>query len=681
MTGKEGVLKGAGFEEIKRRAEALRRIITEANTHYYLNDSPTISDAEYDALFRELESLEAAHPELITQDSPTQRVGAPNKNVTFSPVTHREPMLSLANAMDLEELREFDERTKKALGTAEEIEYLAEYKFDGLAVELVYEDGVLVLGSTRGDGYTGENVTNNLRTIASIPHRLKNLPSGLKKLEVRGEVIIRVADFETLNIKRVANNEPPFANPRNAAAGSLRQLDSAITATRPLGFYAYGLLAERPLVDTEFGLMEMLKNLGLPVQDDLLTSFGIERVRQYFSTLEAKRDSLPFEIDGIVIKVNSLASQEKLGMRSRTPRFAVALKFPPREAFTKLLDITVQVGRTGILTPVAELEPVNLSGVIVKRATLHNQDEIDRKDIRIGDTVVVRRQGDVIPAVVSVITEKRTGQERKFSLPAKCPVCGSPAVKESEQDVALRCSNAHCPAKLIERLKHFVSRLAFDIDSLGEKLLEQLIDKGLIQGPADIFKLRKEQLVELERMGEKSADNLILAINASKKIELNRFIYALGIRHVGERTAKLLATAAGSVERLQTMTREELEQIDEIGPKVSEAIVEFFSDSSEQETVSELLSHGVRPHSPERVQAIGDKFAGETVVLTGTLSSMSREEAKALVESEGGKVTDSVSKLTTLLVAGEKAGSKLKKATSLGVAVIDEDEFRKRLGV
>jgi DNA ligase (NAD+) len=667
----------------KIRIEELYALIEKANTDYYENDSPTISDAEYDRLFRELVELEATYPEFSKIESPTKRVGG-KATKTFSEVRHREPMLSLANAMDEAELRAFDERVKKALSLVDtEVEYSCEYKFDGIAIELVYERGVLVVGSTRGDGEVGESITDNVKTLSSVPKTIKLEDAFPSSFEVRGEVVMPKKGFLLLNEARVLAEEASFANPRNAAAGSLRQLDAGITASRPLQFFAYGLASEQKLpIETHADVLSALRKLGFTVQKDVLISDGLEQILAFYKELETRRDELDFEIDGLVIKVNNQEFQKKLGFRARTPRWAVALKFVPREEFTVIKDITVQVGRTGALTPVAELEPVAVGGVVVKRATLHNQDEIDRKDIRIGDTVVIRRQGDVIPAVVSVIFEKRKGDEVKFVLPDSCPVCGSKAIKENEADAALRCSNALCPAKRVERLKHFVSKMAFDIDSLGEKLLEQLTEKGFVNDASDLFSLRYEDLLSLERKAEKSAKKVVDAIEAKKTISLSRFIYALGIRHVGEQTAKVLAEASGSLSRLLAMTKEELEGLSDIGPKVSESIVQFFSDVDERAVIERLLARGVVVQELLRVEAReGGAFSGEVVCLTGTLHLMTRDEAKALIEQEGGKVVNTVTSSTTLLVAGEKAGSKLKKAEQLGVNIIDEEVFRTRLSL
>lgn len=696
------------------RVAELRTIIERANTEYYVDDSPSLSDAEYDRLFRELEELERAHPELRTETSPTMRVGArqsgrvagaktfrsdepgPHLERPFTPIRHREPMLSLANALDETELSEFIARTEKALGAnggGAPIRYVAEYKLDGLAVELVYRDGILLSAATRGDGEVGENVTPNARTVRSIPQKLTPLPGSKSPLpallEVRGEIILEHQAFERLNREREEKALPTFANPRNAAAGSLRQLDPAVTASRPLTFFAYGLGLSDPnereprLYDTHVKELELLRSFGFTVQERVVVATDVEDILTEYRTLEQGRDELPFEIDGLVIKVDDTSLHKTLGTRSRTPRWAVALKFAPREEHTTLLDITVQVGRTGVLTPVAELHPVKVGGVVVKRATLHNQDEIDRKDIRIGDTVIIRRQGDVIPAVVGVVHAKRTGNERPFTLPTHCPECGSEARKESETDAQLRCTNPRCPAKLVNRLKHFVGRGAFDIESLGEKLIERLVESGRLASPADIFTLTVAELAEMDRLGERSATNLVQAIDARRQMSLPRFLFALGIRHVGERTAKSLSRAARTVERLREMEQEELEAIADVGPKVAGEIVKFFRDPETLQLLDALRLNGVEvaaDESAEQAVAAAERglFAGQIVVLTGSLSSMTREEAQELVERLGGTVSGSVSKKTTLVVAGEKAGSKLKKAEELGIEVIDEEEFRRR---
>lgn len=661
----------------KRLAELYEQI-EDANYRYYVEDRPTISDADYDTLFRELEGLEKSFPELARADSPTVRVGSKKRGEKFADTPHREPMLSLANAMDESEFREFDARVRKLL--AEDglsPEFHVEFKFDGAGIELVYENGELAVGSTRGDGFVGEDITENLRTISSIPERLPKNKAWPKRLEIRGEVLMKKKNFQELNRERLAAGEAAFANPRNAASGSLRQLDAEITAKRPLELFCYSALTpEKPLWGTQAEMMTFLQELGFPIQADRQIVNSADEVLRYYKHYENDREEVLYEIDGIVIKVNSLSQQDVLGTRSRTPRWAVALKFPPQEAFTKLLDIAVQVGRTGVLTPVAELEPVRVGGVVVKRATLHNQDEIDRKDIRIGDTVIVRRQGDVIPAVVAVVPEKRTGAEKKFLLPSTCPICGSKAEKENEEDAALRCTNQRCPAKLVERLKHFVSRSAFDIESLGEKLVTKLVEQNRLRSAADIFTLRVEELAEMERMAEKSAQNVVAAIENSKHIPLARFIYALGIRHVGERTAQVLAEVARDYQTLAAMSEEEFNEVPDVGPVVAHSLASFFSDPVEQQVVDRLFENGV---VIEQFKKIDGPFSGETVVLTGTLEGLTRDDAKRRVEAAGGTVGSSVTKATTLVVAGSDAGSKLEKAKKLGVSVIDEIEFLRRL--
>lgn len=671
------------------RAAELREVLERANRAYYLSDTPVMSDAEYDRLFRELAELEQMSPALRRSDSPTQRVGPsldaqtkPADAQPLSPATHRVPMQSLANALTEDEFREFVARVRRGLSVEENetIAYTAEYKFDGLAVELVYEHGILTTASTRGDGTVGENVTANIRTFPSIPRQLRGITSPL--LEVRGEVYMTEAALERLNAAREREGDAPFANPRNAAVGSLRQLDSTVTASRELAFVAYSLLTpDLPWWKTHSDELQQLAAMGLPTQDDTLTTSSTEELLAYFRSIGERRDSLPFDIDGVVIKVDSLELQDRLGSRSRTPRWAVALKFPPREEYTKLLDISVQVGRTGVLTPVAELQPVQVGGVTVRRATLHNQDEIDRKDIRIGDTVIVRRQGDVIPAVVSVVEAQRDGSERRFTMPSDCPACGEPVVRERGEDVAVRCVNPRCPAKLLNRLRHFVSRGAFDIDQLGEKVLDQLVVAGRVQTPADLFTLRADELSKFDRLGERSASQLEAAILSRMAISLPRFLYALGIRHVGEKLARVLARHFLSLSAIRNAEVSALEAVPDVGPAVARSVAEFFQDDEEIRWIDQALAHGVtvseeQPAAPQ----LGGAFAGERVVLTGSLSSMSREDAAQLIEAAGGEVLSSVSKKTTLVVAGDKAGSKLEKAVALGIPILSEEDFRRRLG-
>lgn len=671
-------------KEQEQRHSELCDIIEEANIAYYQHDAPKLSDAAYDKLFRELEQLEEQNPELRTDTSPSQRVGANVSQVAtpFSEVRHRVPMLSLSNALTEDEFLAFDERIRKLQPEAV-FEYLVEYKFDGLAVEIVYENGKFLRAATRGDGEIGEDVSRNVASIRSVPKKLKASEDLPERIEVRGEVVLSLESFEQLNASRLAEGEAAFANPRNAAAGSLRQLDSSVTAKRPLDFFAYSLSSPTPMSHKrQSEILHKLEALGFMTQEKFLLAKKPEEVLEYFRELELKRDSLSFEIDGLVVKVDSLEQQQQLGARSRSPRWATALKFAPREEFTRLLDIEVQVGRTGALTPVAHLEPVSVGGVVVRRATLHNQEEIDRKDIRIGDTVVVRRQGDVIPAVVSVVESKRNGSERKFVLPSECPVCGAEVHKESEADVALRCANPKCSAKLVQRLRHFVARRAFDIDSMGEKLIEQLVEAKLLASIADIFKLGVEDLEPLERMGKKSAENVVSAITKSQSVPFDRFIYALGIRHVGEQTARLLAESVGSLEGLYAASASELEAIPDIGPKVAESILSFLADDEERAGIDAMLERGVRIEEPRDLtegMTVSAAFENETVVVTGTLESMTREEAHAAVTAAGGKTTGSVTKSTTVLIAGEKAGSKRKKAEALGIPILSEKEFLERL--
>lgn len=654
---------GLANNDPKSRASELRRALTRANVDYYLYDAPTLSDAEYDRLFRELEELESSYPELKTPDSPTNRVGV-ELGKTFSPLAHREPMLSLANALNEEEFLEFVTRVSES-GTPE---LFVEYKFDGLAIELVYVDGLLVEGATRGDGEVGENITKNLYQIADIP---RVIDSSISRLEVRGEVIFRLEDFERLNASRVAVGEAPFANPRNAASGSVRQLDPEVTKGRALSFFAYQALSPEALPFNSQDKMHLyLRALGFKTQESAWVSQSARSVIEYYEEQKKLRSQLPFEIDGLVLKVNSLRVQAQLGARSRTPRWAVAFKFPPVEEFTRVNSITVQVGRTGVLTPVAELEPVNIGGVVVRRATLHNQEEIARKDIRIGDTVVVRRQGDVIPAVVAVVADKRSDATSVFEFPRNCPSCGESVVQDG---VFVRCSNPACPAQRLERLIHFVSGM--EIDYLGEKTLELLLERGLIEDPADLYQLSSKALLELPRMGEKSVENLLRAVEESKQAPLNRLIFALGIPQVGVQTAKDLAKRFGSIEQLIAATKEELITVPEVGETVSQAILGFFSRQEARELVGKLQQRGVRP----KVEEIGEGsiLAGHTVVVTGGLENYSREQIVARIERLGGRVSSSVSKKTSFVLVGSEPGSKLDRAKELGVRIVDEMEFQR----
>ena len=653
----------------------LRTEIELHNARYYQLDDPLISDAEYDALFRELQNLEAQHPELQTADSPTLRVGSkPLKQ--FAEVTHRTPMLSLNNAFCEEEVSAFDERVREGLGV-EQVEYAVEPKFDGLAITLSYVNGIFVQGATRGDGSVGEDVTENLRTIRSLP---LHLPQAFPLVEIRGEVLMMKKDFLALNKAQEHKGEKLFANPRNAAAGSLRQLDSRITASRRLSFFAYGVGAvdgvELPFTHAE--QMGWLKTMAVPVAEQCAVVRGVQGLLDFYHTIGEQRSKLPFDIDGVVYKVNTIALQQQLGFVSRAPRFAIAHKFPAEEALTTVLDIEVQVGRTGALTPVARLAPVFVGGVTVTNATLHNQDEIDRKDVRIGDTVVVRRAGDVIPEVARVVLEKRPHPAPpRFDLHLQhpvCPVCGSKVARQ-EDESTWRCTGGlYCPAQRKQALWHFASRRAMDIEGLGDKLVEQLVDQQLLRTPADIYQLRFDDLLALERMGEKSANNLLAAIEQSKKTTLARFIYALGIRNVGETTAKDMARNFGSLDNLMAADEARLMQVRDVGPVVAQSAVAFFVEPHNREVVAQLRERGMHwpEHAGEALQVL--PLSGQTFVLTGTLN-MNREDAKASLEKLGARVSGSVSKKTNYVVAGAEAGSKLDKAHELGVAVLDEQQF------
>jgi DNA ligase (NAD+) len=660
--------------EAQQRAAELREQLAYHNYRYYVLDDPAIPDAEYDRLFRELQALEAQYPELVTPDSPTQRVGAePLKG--FAEVRHAIPMLSLGNVFSEEELLDFDRRVREGLGV-EEVEYSAEPKLDGLAISIRYEEGMLVRAATRGDGATGEDVTQNVRTIESVPLRLygKGWPSVL---EVRGEVYMPKAGFEALNERQREKGEKSFANPRNAAAGSLRQLDPRITATRPLTMYCYGVgvVEGGSLPGTHSAIMEKLKGWGLRVSPELRVVKGAQGCLDYFHAIGERRDSLPYDIDGVVYKVDSIARQRELGFVSRAPRWATAHKFPAQEEMTRLNDVEWQVGRTGALTPVARLEPVQVAGVVVSNATLHNPDEIARKDVRIGDTVIVRRAGDVIPEVVGVVLAKRPPHARAIQTPSHCPVCGS-EVEREEGEAVPRCSGGlFCSAQRKNAIWHFASRRAMDIDGLGDKLVEQLVDEGLIHDVADLYALTQEQIAGLERMGEKSAANLVEALEKSKESTLERFLYALGIREVGESTARTLSRHFGSLEKIREASEEALLQVEDVGPVVAHHIHTFFRQEHNLEVIDKLIRAGV--HWPDvAVKATGAQpLAGQTFVLTGALESMTRDEAKERLQALGAKVSGSVSKKTRVVVAGAEAGSKLARAESLGVEVWDEERL------
>ena len=667
--------------DIAARAAKLRREIDRANYNYYVKDTPTLPDAEYDRLFRELQALEEQDPALATPDSPTRRIGAMPAEA-FAQVTHPTPMLSLNNAFTETEVEAFDRRVREGLRVAGPIEYAAEPKFDGLAVSLTYDKGVFALGATRGDGFTGENVSANLRTLRSIPLRLegRNLPDFL---EVRGEVLMLKRDFQNLNREQQKKGEKEFANPRNAAAGSLRQLDSRITAVRRLAFFAYGLGrvgGGNIPTDRHSHQLDYLESLHFPVARERSVVKGVEGLVDYYRGIGSRRDTLPFEIDGVVYKVDELEFQTRLGFVSRAPRFAVAHKYPAQEEVTQVLGIDVQVGRTGALTPVARLAPVLVGGVTVTNATLHNEDEVRRKDVRIGDYVIVRRAGDVIPEVVGVVKERRPAGVRPFRMPSKCPVCGSNVERPEDEAVARCTAGLYCPAQCKQALLHFAGRRAMDIEGLGEKLVDQLVDQGLVKTPADLYRIDADNLANLERMAEKSAANVLDAIEKSKNTTLARFIYALGIRNVGEATARDLARHFGKLEPLIQAGEVELQQVPDVGPVVARSIARFFGERHNREVVAQMRSLGVTwPESPVTRPPL-QPLAGKTFVLTGTLSHFSRDHVKERIEAKGGKVSGSVSKKTDYVVAGAEPGSKHDKALELGIAVLDEQGLLELLG-
>ncbi|SFU50887.1 DNA ligase (NAD+) [Nitrosomonas eutropha] len=664
---------------IEERLKALRSTIALHDFHYYVQDAPIIPDADYDVLFRTLQQLEQQYPHLITPDSPTQRVGAPPLKV-FTRLTHQTPMLSLTNAFTEDEAIAFDKRIREALNV-DQVNYAVEPKFDGLAVSLVYTNGILTNGATRGDGYTGEDITLNLRTIPSIPLRLQTA-SAINQFEVRGEVVMLKADFEHLNEQQRNKGEKLFVNPRNAAAGSLRQLDSNITAARKLTFFAYDAVLShknQPLFSKHSAILDYLKSQQFLVAQQSGMTTGVAGLLAYYHEMSTLRLSLPYEIDGVVYKVDNLTQQETLGYVSRAPRFAVAHKFPAQEASTKLLAIEIQVGRTGALTPVARLAPVFVGGVTVTNATLHNEDEVQRKQIMIGDTVIVRRAGDVIPEVVAVILEQRPAHAQPFIMPDHCPACGSKAARLPGEAVTRCTGGLYCPAQRKQAIWHFASRRALDIDGLGEKLIDQLIDCELVHTPADLYKLNIDTLAGLERMAEKSARNLVTAIEHSKRTTLPRFIYALGIRHIGEATAKALANQTSDLDRLMTLNIEQLQQIPDVGPVVAQSIADFFSEAHNREVIRQLLSSGlqweVANHDAQQLAQTNSAVSGKTFVLTGTLPTMTRDQAKIKIEQQGGKVTSSVSSATSYVVAGSDPGSKYTKAIELSIPVLDEDQL------
>jgi DNA ligase (NAD+) len=660
----------------KKRALKLRREIEEHNYRYHVLDQPLVDDFQFDQLMRELEELEELYPEIKTADSPTRRVGGEALQ-SFRQLEHRVPMLGLDNAFNREEIISFDGRVRKLSGL-ELVDYFCELKFDGLAVSLLYEEGKFVSGSTRGDGFTGEDITENLRTIRQVP---LILPEPLN-LELRGEVYINREDFGQLNRSREELGLLLFANPRNAAAGSLRQLDPRLTAARPLKIFIYGLGEHNLTLKTQAELLDYLSELRLPVNRNRKICSGPEDVWNYCLKWQEEKSGLPYDIDGIVVKVNDLALQRELGNTARSPRWAIAYKYPPEEKMTKVLDIQVNVGRTGAITPVALLEPVLISGSTVQRASLHNEDLVIEKGIMIGDTVIVRKAGEIIPEVVSVIMEKRTGAEKEFTMPENCPSCGAETVRLSGE-AALRCLNPSCPAQLVEKLVHFASRRAMDIDHLGPAVAELLYHNRLVRDIGDLYSLETDKLKDLPRMAEKSAENLVAAIEKSKGNPLRRLLFGLGIRFVGEKAARLLAEHFGSLEKLSQAEAEELTGIEEIGPKIAEAVVSYFQTAETWPVLEKLKQAGVNFSEPQvkKDQAADQILVGKTFVFSGALESYSRENAALLVESRGGKVSSAVSKKTDYLVAGDDPGSKLTKALSLDVAVIDEDQFKTMLKI
>ena len=665
---------------LRKELEELREKIRRHEYLYYVEDAPEISDAAFDRLMNRLQEIEAAHPELATLDSPTVRVGGTPRE-GFTTVRHARPMLSLDNAFSYDALSNWDRRVREGTGR-EDIEYIAEHKFDGLSISLQYEDGILVRGVTRGDGTTGEDVTPNVKTVRSIPLRMDD--AVIKKLklsksfEVRGEILMTRKAFEALNRQQEETGGKIFVNARNSAAGSLRVLDPSITAQRKLDFFAYYLYVDgKAPFARHSDSLEALKKLHFRASDDWKLCDGIDAVIKYCEAWDAKREKLAYEIDGVVIKVNSTALQNELGFTSKAPRWAIAFKYPARQETTVVNDIIVQVGRTGTLTPVAVLEPVQVGGVTVSRSTLHNMDEIERLGLQIGDTVLLERAGEVIPHVLNVVKEGKN--RRPFRMPTKCPECGS-AIHKAEGEVAYRCVNAACPAKRKESLLHFAGRHAMDIDGLGEKIVDQLVDKGLVKDVADLYSLKLDQVADLERMAEKSAQNLLDEIAASKKQPLSRLIYALGMRFVGERTGQLLAENFGSLEELEEAKPEDLEKVTEVGPKVSESIVEFFSEPANRKLIKKLHAAGVRPTAEKR-EIKSQKLAGKSFVFTGALERRSREEAGELVQQHGGKLSGSVSKKTDYVVVGADPGSKYDKAKELGVTILGESEFEKLIGL
>lgn len=661
------------MEQEKARLLALRQKIDELSYQYCTLDKPTMSDYEYDMLYRELENIEKAHPEWVTPDSPTQRVGSKISG-GFEKYTHDRPMLSLGDVFNDDELREFDRRVRSDLG-GEALEYVVELKIDGLAVNLIYENGQFVRGVTRGDGVVGEDITNNVRTIRTIPLRID---STSPHIEIRGEVYMPVASFSALNEQRRNDELEPFANPRNAAAGSLRQLDPQITAQRKLAFFAYALGGNTGItIESQEELLQDLREFRFQVNGEYRKFTDIEDVITFIHSWDDRRDSLPYATDGMVVKVNSFAQQARLGNTVKIPRWAIAYKFPPEQAETKVLSISVSLGRTGVLTPAADLKPVRLAGTTVKRATLHNEDYIRDKDIRVGDTVIIQKAGEIIPEVVRSLPDKRTGSEVVFAMPHVCPACGSEVVRR-DGEAAWRCVNPDCPAVIGEKIAHFVSRDAMNIDGLGDAIVQQLLSKELIHDVGDIYALNKEELVALEGFGEKSADNLLKAIEASKSVGLARVLFALGIRFVGAKAGRVLAESFGSVEALMAASADDLTAIDDIGPRIADSIVSYFSEEKSKALIEKLQGYGV-DMTAEKKELISTSFDGEIVVLTGKLELFTRKEAEQAVEERGGKCTSSVTKKTTLVVVGAEPGSKYEKARQLGTPIISEAEFKEWL--
>lgn len=661
---------------IIKKVEELREKLNKYNYEYYVLDNPTVSDYEYDLLMGQLLELEKEHPELITPESPTQRVGgAPLSH--FEKVEHRVPLLSLGNAFNEQDLREFDRRVKQGSDAAE-VNYMVELKIDGLAVSLVYENGIFIRGATRGDGNIGEDITQNIKTIKSVPLKLSEPVS----IEVRGEAYLPKKEFERINLKRSENNEPLFANPRNAAAGSLRQLDPKIAADRALDLFVYGIgQAEGKVLRSHSEGLKYLESLGFKVNKERRLFSNIEEVIEFVDSWTDKREHLPYEIDGMVIKVDSYSLQEELGFTAKSPKWAIAYKFPAQEVVTILEDIEVNVGRTGVVTPTAVLKPVNLAGTVVKRASLHNEDMIREKGLMLGDSVIVKKAGDIIPEVVKVLPEQRTGEEVPYNMPTNCPACNSELVR-LEEEVALRCINPKCEAQILEGIIHYVSRDAMNIDGVGEKVVAQLFENGLIESVADLYALDRESLLQLERMGEKSVQNILEAIEASKNNSLERLIFGLGIRLVGSKAAKVLAERYKTMDSLSQATEDELMTIDEIGPKMANSIVAFFKKEEVKEIIQRLKDYGVNMNYLGKELAIDNLdsiFYGKTIVLTGTLQQLTRNEASEMLEARGAKITGSVTKNTDLLIAGEKAGSKLDKAFSLGIKIIDEEGLLREL--